>query len=821
MAIFYDNSPSETKAIYEAARKWKLECLNMDGSILWPGENIWTLENLKQLKKVYVDRPDNSNSSFEDKLKIQLRGQSKEIYKLVCECLFVYYLFPANMNYKTKIKKLDNVASWGNISIDDQLNSIQGLHNGIGNPGTSYSTRKPDEITYLCLLGLKIKEMSSQQRNELLANPEKSQNLLDEIRAAVKSSNKINVQMRHVLLHLLFPEKYERIASSEQKKRIIHYLKDFLPDKKLKPDQGLLKIREKLEEKYPGKRIDFYRSPIKEMWNEGEEPTPPEGGEEIRYFWLTSKPSIWSVENIKDGGEVFYTAYNEKGNKRRIFGAFEIAQEGDRILFYESHPNKMIVAEGKVTKGLHTEEHDGFQSPVEGVSFQYIRDVSPIHWDQIIGVEDLEDSSPVKNGAQGSLFELSKDQFEAILALEEVKPEEKEITSETWSELLQNRNVFYESDLVYLNKMFELGGEATATQLAAALDKHYSSFNAPVVYLAKRILGATNMAPPKRLDGKDFFWCVLFEGEEQEDHHFLWRLKPNLKTALAAIQRKPLENYTKEDFLKEAFIEEEQFDIILNLLNYKKTLILQGPPGVGKTFVSKRLAYSLMGEKDPDRVEMVQFHQNYSYDDFVMGYRPDENGFSLQYGIFYDFCSRALKNPQKAYYFIIDEINRGNLSKIFGELFMLIEHDKRNEYVTMGYSKQKFTVPGNVYLIGTMNTADRSLAQLEVALRRRFAFVTLEPAFNEKWRFTLIHSGVSEQMVNKIQFTVEKINKEIIRDFQLGPGYAIGHSFFTSKPENMDEEVWFKGIVNFEIIPLLKEYFFDRPEIVTALIEGI
>lgn len=818
MAIFYDNSPSETEAIYEAARKWKLECLNVDGSILWPGEKIWTLENLKQLKKVYVDRPDFSKSSFEDKLKNQLRGQSEEIYKLVCECLFVYYLFPANMNYKTKIKKLANVASWRNISIDDQLNSIQGLHNGIGNPGTSYSTRKPDEITYLCLLGIKIKEMSPQQRNELLASAEKSQNLLDEIRAEVKRSNNINVQMRHVLLHLLFPEYYERIASSEQKKRIIHYLRDFLPDKKLKSDQALLKIREKLEEKYTGKRIDFYRSPIKEMWN-GEDETNLT--EEIRYFWLTSKPSIWSVENIKDGGEVFYTAFNEKGNKRRIFGAFEIAQKGDRILFYESHPNKMIVAEGKVTNGLHTEEHEGFQSPVEGVSFQYIRDISPIHWDQIISVEDLEDSSPVKNGAQGSLFELSKDQFEAILALEEVKPEEKEITSETWSELLQNRNVFYESDLVYLNKMFELGGEATATQLAASLDKHYSSFNAPVVYLAKRILGAINMAPTKGLDGKDSYWCVLFEGEAQADHHFLWRLKPNLKTALAALHRKPLESYTKEDFLKEVFIEEEQYDIILNLLNYKKNLIFQGPPGVGKTFVSKRLAYSLMGEKDPDRVEMVQFHQNYSYDDFVMGYRPDENGFSLQYGIFYDFCSRALENPKKAYYFIIDEINRGNLSKIFGELFMLIEHDKRNEYVTMGYSKQKFTVPSNVYLIGTMNTADRSLAQLEVALRRRFAFVTIEPAFNEKWRTTLIHSGVSEQMVNNIQFTVEKINKEIIGDFQLGTGYAVGHSFFTSKPENMDEEVWFKGIVNFEIIPLLEEYFFDRPEIVTALIEGI
>ena len=204
-----------------------------------------------------------------------------------------------------------------------------------------------------------------------------------------------------------------------------------------------------------------------------------------------------------------------------------------------------------------------------------------------------------------------------------------------------------------------------------------------------------------------------------------------------------------------------------------------------------------------------------------MGYRPSEQRFALQNGIFFDFCDRALKNPEHDYYFIIDEINRGNLSKIFGELFMLIERDKRDEFVTMGYSKRKFTIPSNVYLIGTMNTAVRSLAQLEVALRRRFAFVTLEPAFNEKWWKSLQSSGLSEQMVNRILFAVEKINRAIVGDFQLGSGYAIGHSFFTAKPANLDENLWYENILHFEVIPLLEEYFFDRPEIVQSLIEGI
>lgn len=152
---------------------------------------------------------------------------------------------------------------------------------------------------------------------------------------------------------------------------------------------------------------------------------------------------------------------------------------------------------------------------------------------------------------------------------------------------------------------------------------------------------------------------------------------------------------------------------------------------------------------------------------------------------------------------------------------MLIERDKRDEFVTMGYSKQKFTVPSNLHLIGTMNTADRSLAQLEVALRRRFAFVTLEPAFNEKWRQHMIKENVSAEMISKIQQTVEKLNHEIINDYQLGSGYAIGHSFFSAKPYDISEYNWFDGIMSFEILPLLEEYYFDRPEEVERLTEEI
>ena len=268
------------------------------------------------------------------------------------------------------------------------------------------------------------------------------------------------------------------------------------------------------------------------------------------------------------------------------------------------------------------------------------------------------------------------------------------------------------------------------------------------------------------------------------------------------------ENYSKDKFLEEVFVTENDFIKLRNLLLRKKNLILQGAPGVGKTFAARRLAYAIMGEKDDSRVMQVQFHQNYSYEDFVMGYKPNENGgFNLNYGIFHKFCRRASIDKERPYFFIIDEINRGNLSKIFGELLMLIESDYRDKPIQLSYNDETFAVPSNIYIIGMMNTADRSLAMIDYALRRRFSFFEMKPGF-ETDSFNNYILGWSSPKLRSLIKAIIELNEVISDDDSLGPGFCIGHSYLC----NFDNGFDLDSIVEYDIIPMLREYWFDNDE---------
>ena len=278
--------------------------------------------------------------------------------------------------------------------------------------------------------------------------------------------------------------------------------------------------------------------------------------------------------------------------------------------------------------------------------------------------------------------------------------------------------------------------------------------------------------------------------------------------------------YSPGNALRDLFLPRDRFTQLLKTIKSRKNLILQGPPGTGKTFIARRIAWCLIGREDSAPIETVQLHQSYAYEDFVEGFRPaKEGGFDIRPGVFRRFCQRARDRDRTPHVFIIDEINRGNLSRIFGELLMLIEADKRSDdyAVTLPYSDTRFHVPDNVYVLGMMNTADRSLAMVDYALRRRFAFQTLEPAFvsehgRQAFEEHLADKGAEPSLASRICDRMAELNEKISRDKELGPGFRIGHSYFVPGDGDVPSEDWYRHIVDTQIAPLLREYWFDAAE---------
>ena len=299
---------------------------------------------------------------------------------------------------------------------------------------------------------------------------------------------------------------------------------------------------------------------------------------------------------------------------------------------------------------------------------------------------------------------------------------------------------------------------------------------------------------------------TLFKVEEEE-YNFIIDI---IREENPLKPKEDLFRYTKKDFLADVFMPEQEYDDMESLVREKKNVIFQGAPGVGKTYAAEKLAFSMMGKKDNSRIVKIQFHQNYSYEDFIMGYRPEGNEFKLKYGIFYQFCQKAENDPNNEYFFIIDEINRGNLSKIFGELLMLIEKEYRGSKITLAYNGMPFSVPENLYIIGMMNTADRSLAMIDYALRRRFSFYEMKPAFFYE-SFLEYQRTLENEIFDTLIEQIKRLNMEIAKDDSLGRGFQIGHSYFCGKNKENCTDQWMRLVVEFDIIPTLEEYWFDEP----------
>ena len=737
-------------AILDAAERWKRQCL-LGGGSLFSEERLWTRERFEELRTHYVERPDEGDRSFSDKLRDQLDPASPEAKRLWAEITWLYYLIVNSVTQVTKHDKIRVVWKWSGAEFPEghwALGDVLGQ--GIIHPGQSYLRHQWQEFRLIVVMMLDWWSRSAGERESLLGDPWRFAEWVDGQEGGSRR------QFRHALLFLLFPDAFEPIMTLSRKRDIVKAFReetgeaaDFDHSDLVGIDKALLAIRNRLQEERPGQEVDFYAPPFREVWR----------GD--------SQASDKDARSGRQSGERRGGSEDEDWYRDR-FGAADtwlIAPGAGARLWGECLESGIVA----------------------------------------IGWDDLEDLSEheSREAMQRALIESGMEGISSpsLLAVwqfgHEMKIGDVVLAKRGRRDILGWGLVT--GDYAYDPERAEFRHVRTV---------EWHACHAPITlsrpFAMKTLTRITDRGWLRSV------FASIDAGAEKPD------IEPDGGEG---------EPYDLEAALSGLFVEEAQFRRILGSIALRKNLILQGPPGTGKTFIARRIAWCLNGRKDSRPIEVVQFHQSYAYEDFVQGWRPtDTGGFRLRDGVFFEFCKRAERQPKTPFVFIIDEINRGNLSKIFGELLMLIEADKRGGGhaipLTYGEPSDRFSVPDNVHLLGLMNTADRSLAIVDYALRRRFAFETLKPAYrNEKFREFLLEAEVDAELVDRIDERLSELNEQIRNDKDLGAGFEIGHSYFV--PEDAADEQWYASIVDTQIAPLLREYWFDRPKRADELIEKL
>ena len=748
--------PTTHQSILDAAQTWANSCLLSDKSVFTENA-LWTTETLDEFSALFTDNPNlEKDLDFIQKLEKQLGGGSSEVKQLAAELLWLLFLFPTRFSAEKKAATISKVWQWSGLSAPSPSIVEIAYEPGIGFPGTAFNTQRWRELNFLLLLVIEFKKLEISERKRLLAEPWSFADWLE----TVDDSDKR--QMRHILLHLLFPDHFERIATLSHKQKIVSALTDSeqieIPDfnadftlsKRAKLDWDLQAIKSHFSQKTGRNDLDFYDAPLASLWSWGQSNHPESASYAPPFDRLFGDGKADQI--LDDMAAVIRALEQSEGFKKELLSTTIPAARGSgvrlsinygRWLIYHYRPHQQ--------SGIFLAVHK------DGAFKEHVSDK-----------EGFKDLSPVGKFCLPQ-FKLS---------------EYAELSDELWEAYLD--------DLRHAVSTFQNWNKSGYRK------SHHSEIYDLITHKSSRAMLLKN--------GLD-----LSEEEDIEEE------------IIDGFLTKKSTPYSRDKALEELFLSKEQFSDILAMLQMKKNIILQGPPGVGKTFIARRLAYALMEEKDEDRAPMVQFHQSYSYEDFIQGYRPkDDGGFELRDGIFHQLCKTAQAHPEQSYFLVIDEINRGNLSKIFGELLMLIEADKRDPSLALQLthsknSQDKFYVPDNIHLIGTMNTADRSLSVVDYALRRRFAFITLQSEFKSpKFAQFLKDRKIPNQFIRPLVQALTNLNETIEKDKALGNGFNIGHSFFCPPPELQDFASWYRKVVKFEIAPLLSEYWLDESEKVKA-----
>ena len=744
------------KEAYEAGSAWVDRALRADNSLFTPGKAIWTSENLAELRESFLEwQEDGVGGDFDAKLKRQLDGRSQEVHQLMAEVLYVHHLILLRAGNKRE--RIERVLGWSLDRDDVPPGIVEGLKAGFINisAGNNYMAY---QVGTIIEFAEQWKYLEPAERKRWLDDPWAFKEYLftrqftGRLLVNNQSSGRI---IKDVLLHIVFPDEFETIGINRKTQitnagNFAHFIEDPASD----IDWKLQQIRQGLEAKHG--RFEHFWEPA------------------IRSIWDPSAPSPWDhfVRRAKaylDSGQL---EADETGYKVDI--ARRLAEARRSVLNSEDNwPNL-------VKRGIGGNLINGIQQARFGDWIDGFPD------DALTALQTIwaEGSSTITQRIQDFCTLMPKSAASGVgTRMNVISVLLMGLNPEMYPPFLTTR----------FNLAYALTGYGRPEPEASEATLYENALGFLDTFISEA--SARGLKIDHRLDAQGIVWSVVsysdVPNEEEDDETEPAIDLPTLATEL----------YLPTGFLQE----------INTLLEDKKQVIFQGPPGTGKTYVARKLAEHIAGSKD--RVTLVQFHPSYDYVDFVQGYRPalmdnGQPGFKLQDGPLLRAAKNAADDKSGAKHFlIIDEINRGNLAKVFGELYFLLEY--RNEKIRLQYQGDDdwpFALPDNLYIIGTMNTADRSIALVDLALRRRFYFVEFHPDKGPVKDVLREYLEKNPPVVDwDVAGLVDRANELLSNE----PHAAIGPSHFM-KPgldEAAVERIWKYGV-----LPYIEERLFGQDD---------
>ncbi len=791
--------------ILSAAEHWKKVALLVDGSV-FDVDKVWTLSNLDVFNEEFVENLDAGSGNFFEKLETQLQAGSPQVKQLAAEMMWFMFLCPSNITTTTKREGIQTIWDWSEtpFSTDSQWLNDEVLA-GVGSAGTGFNTNRWRELVFFIKAMIAFKKLSQFQQTETLEDVSAFAQWLEQI----PDCN--NRQFRHMILFLLFPDEAERIFGGTDRKKIVMA---FTGKKRAqindlsawKIDRQLAQIRREKEIEYGTKELDFYEEPLRALWADRKSET-----------WLFSwNPNNWKWETLADD-----RVATHKGETitHRWACSNQNTSTGDKAyLVRVGKPPKGVVAVGNVVSRPYEAPHWDDEKAEQGKTRSYVdiafsRIQDPLLNDPYVSASDLEH---IKAGKQ-----IWSPQSSGIL----IRPQPAAILEKLWNSVVSTDKIEKPPKMAEAINQILYGPPGTGkTYQLNKLIEQYSSKRKTLTkeaWLIQELIDASWF---------DVIFATLYvlgkEGKVNAiaNHEFvklkakaLGRDKNIAQTIWATLQSHARANSETVQYKNRSapLVFDKSTQSVWSLVDDWQDECSEQIELAGKWNAGPKQ------EMHQERFEFVTFHQAYSYEDFVEGIRPvqDEESEDLQYrvvpGVFRRICQKAKVDPEQKYAIFIDEINRGNIAKIFGELITLIETDKRAVYeesgqlksgmeLTLPYSGSRFSVPPNLDVYGTMNTADRSIALLDTALRRRFNFKELMPdsgVISGSRGDGYIEDG--EGGVISLRALLDAMNRRI--RFLLNRDMTLGHAYFI----NVRDFSGLKEVLLNQLIPLLQEYFYE------------